>query len=434
VLGCPLRFENGNKALQMYVSISSMRKLFLSAFLSASFVCASVGPEGVSEWTLENGMRFVLVREPGASQATFATYVEAGGARETHGITGLNQVLRRAALKTISKLRVASNADFFFRRRDLPAQEAGKWFAAEAAWFANPDLTGFKEAQAEQVAMRQKHLTTGAFLLDELGGTGFFAHPYGFPTFGFPGDLEKLTEPDARGFVRRFHVPSNTVGLLYGDLDAAEMKHLSKLHFGKLPAVPRPEPVRTVEAAQRVERRVRAVTPDQAALLVGFHKEGVDKETYPAWDAVAWYLNAVVGPRLKNERKLVTRFDAHVGFPAMKHPALFTIVAFAAPESRNDDIEAAIFEALESIKHGVIGDRELDDMRGAMLKGELRLDGDSLLHMADWLSMTGDWRNIFDHRDRLRAVKPEDVQRLAQKTFVPTNRTVVSGERSANLN
>lgn len=363
---------------------SAMRKLLLAAFASTTLVCASVGPEKVSEWTLRNGMRFLVVREPGAARATFATYVDAGGDRETNGVTGLNQVLRRMALKTNAKLQIVANSDFFYRKQEGSFQEVANWFASEAAWFANPDLTGFKAAQTEQVAMREKHLKTGAFLLDELAATAFLAHPYRLPAFGFGGDLEKLTEADVREFMRRFHVASNTVGLLYGDLDAVEMKQLSELHFGKLPVVPQPEPVRTVESVQRVERRVRAVTPDQPAVLIGFHKGGVDEDTYPVWDAMEWYLNAVVGPQLKTTRKLVTRFDAHVGFPAMKHPGLFTVLAFAAPESRNDDIETAILEALEAVKHGAIGEQELRWMRAAMLQ------------------------------------------------FLPTNRTVVRGERSAS--
>ena len=36
----------------------------------------------------------------------------------------------------------------------------------------------------------------------------------------------------------------------------------------------------------------------------------------------------------------------------------------------------------------------------------------------------GDWRNINIFSDRIQAVTPEDIRRVAQRYFVETNRTV----------
>ena len=45
------------------------------------------------------------------------------------------------------------------------------------------------------------------------------------------------------------------------------------------------------------------------------------------------------------------------------------------------------------------------------------------LQMSEWIAQ-GDWRLFFLHRDRLRAVTPADVNRVAQAYLKPTNRTV----------
>jgi predicted Zn-dependent peptidase len=37
---------------------------------------------------------------------------------------------------------------------------------------------------------------------------------------------------------------------------------------------------------------------------------------------------------------------------------------------------------------------------------------------------TGDWRNLFRHLDKIAAVTPADIQRIANQTFTPENRTV----------
>ena len=37
---------------------------------------------------------------------------------------------------------------------------------------------------------------------------------------------------------------------------------------------------------------------------------------------------------------------------------------------------------------------------------------------------TGDWRNLFKELDAIAAVTPADIQRVAEATFQPQNRTI----------
>jgi predicted Zn-dependent peptidase len=43
---------------------------------------------------------------------------------------------------------------------------------------------------------------------------------------------------------------------------------------------------------------------------------------------------------------------------------------------------------------------------------------------AEYEAKTGDWRNLFNQLQAIEAVTAEDVQRVAQATFTPENRTV----------
>src|SRR3954467_9254295 len=45
------------------------------------------------------------------------------------------------------------------------------------------------------------------------------------------------------------------------------------------------------------------------------------------------------------------------------------------------------------------------------------------LQMSEWIAQ-GDWRLFFIHRDRLRAVTPADVNRVALQYLKPSNRTI----------
>jgi len=44
--------------------------------------------------------------------------------------------------------------------------------------------------------------------------------------------------------------------------------------------------------------------------------------------------------------------------------------------------------------------------------------------LVDYEVKTGSWRNLFKEIDALAAITPADIQRVAQGTFRPENRTV----------
>ena len=46
------------------------------------------------------------------------------------------------------------------------------------------------------------------------------------------------------------------------------------------------------------------------------------------------------------------------------------------------------------------------------------------LELSEWMAM-GDWRLFFYHRDQVKKVTPQDVQRVARQYLTPENRTVV---------
>ncbi|HEY1497346.1 MAG TPA: insulinase family protein, partial [Candidatus Solibacter sp.] len=48
--------------------------------------------------------------------------------------------------------------------------------------------------------------------------------------------------------------------------------------------------------------------------------------------------------------------------------------------------------------------------------------------LADYQALTGDWRNLFRDLERLDAVTPADIQRVAKEIFTVQNRTIATIE------
>jgi predicted Zn-dependent peptidase len=76
----------------------------------------------------------------------------------------------------------------------------------------------------------------------------------------------------------------------------------------------------------------------------------------------------------------------------------------------------------------------LQRVRNQLEAGEVRRLESNLglaLQLADSESALGDWRETFLLGGRLRAVRPEDVQRVAARYLTASNRTVATLVRKA---
>jgi predicted Zn-dependent peptidase len=100
------------------------------------------------------------------------------------------------------------------------------------------------------------------------------------------------------------------------------------------------------------------------------------------------------------------------------------------------ELEKGLLEELERLKKEPVPDPELQKIKNQIQTSFLRkLDSNSSL--AYWLSygqsLFGTWRYVTDRIQAYEKVSAEDVRRVAQKYFIPRNRTVATlGKPSEN--
>jgi zinc protease len=110
----------------------------------------------------------------------------------------------------------------------------------------------------------------------------------------------------------------------------------------------------------------------------------------------------------------------------LKEPGLAIFDASVRKESPLEDARATLLATIDEIGSKPFTSEEVERSRARMLKNiELLLNASDRvgLQISEWASM-GDWRLLFMHRDRLRKVTADDVQRVAKYYFKPDNRTV----------
>ena len=315
----------------------------------------------------------------------------------------------------------------------FPANRFELWAYLESERFLHPVFREFykeRDVVFEERRMRTESSPIGR-VVEEFLAAAFEAHPYGFPTVGWPSDLKSFSATDAAEFFRKYYVPANMVIAIVGDVKDADAMPVIEKYFGRLPKRPLPPALRTVEPAQKDERIVVLHEKSQPVYLEGYHRPAVTDPDDSVYDVIEMLLSTGRTSRLYRslvrDKKIAAVAQGFNGFPGEKYPNLFTFFAITTPGHTPADVTAAIGDELNKLKNEDVTPDELQSVKTRAKAQLLRqLDSNSGLALELALVQTdlGDWRDLFHQLDRIDKVTAADIRRVANKTFTVNNRTI----------
>ena len=317
---------------------------------------------------------------------------------------------------------------------ELPANRAQLWFLLESDRMANPVFREFyaeRDIVAEERRLRVE-TNPGGLLFEAHMAAAFTTHPYGQPVVGYMADIQRLRRPDVEAYFRRYYGPSNAVVTVVGDVDPDQILAWAEEYFGDLPASETPAPVLLREPTQTEERRVQVTFDAEPQVRIGWPVVETSHPDAPALTILSWLLTGGRTSRLYRrlviEDRVATAIYSSTG-PGIQFPAIFTIDATPRFPNSTDDVEAAVYAELDSLRRTPPSEREMQRIQNQLEAGEFRRLTSNLglaLQLAGSASAFGDWRTTFSFTDRLAAVRPEDVLRVAQRFFNRESRTVAT--------
>lgn len=127
------------------------------------------------------------------------------------------------------------------------------------------------------------------------------------------------------------------------------------------------------------------------------------------------------------EKQVALSAQGFSGFPGDKYPNLMLVYALTSPGTSVEQLAIALRAEIERLTTEAVKPAELEQVKTQLKAGLLRtLDSNMGMArlLAEYEAKTGSWRNIFDELTKLEAITPEDIQRVAQITFTPENRTI----------
>ena len=408
--------------------------------------------EGITEYRLDNGLRFLLFPDQSKQQITVNVTYMVGSRHEGYGETGMAHLLEHLVFKgtpdhpnipdELTERGAFPNGTTWFDRTNyfetFPASEENLEWAIdlEADRMVNSFIAA-EDLESEMTVVRNEWESGEnqpmAVLQKRVMSAAFDWHNYGNSTIGARADLENVPIERLQAFYRKYYQPDNALAVVAGRFEPEYAIQLVAEEFGSIPRPDRTGPNQlfdtyTAEPAQDGERTVtlRRVG-DVQLVMAAYHVPPGSHEQYAAVDVLTHILATRPAGRLyQNLVEPGLAANAFAFGYQLNQPGVLMAAAQVREEDSLEEASAALLATVDEMVEAPPTEEEVERARTDYLSGiELAFNNPQgiALQLSEWASM-GDWRLFFLHRDRLGQVTPTAVHQVAQAYLKPSNRTV----------
>ena len=404
--------------------------------------------EGVTEYRLGNGLQLLLVPDDAKPTTTVNLTLRVGSRHESYGETGMAHLLEHLIFKGTPTTR---NVWAEFMRRGLRANgttsfDRTNYFASFSENPANLDwylgwladamvnsLIARSDLDTEMTVVRNEfengENNPFRVLLQKTMATMYQWHNYGKSTIGARSDIENVDIGRLQAFYRRHYQPDNATLIVSGRFDTDAVLRRVAGSFGTIARPTRVlQPTYTLDPPQDGERRVEVRrSGGSATLLMAYHVPPASHADWAALNLLASVLGDAPAGRLHKrlvEQRLAAQTAAFAWGLAEPGP-LFT-TATLAPGQDLDRARAEMSAVLDGLAAEPPTAEELERARTRWLNAwDLGFTDPERIGVELTSAIAlGDWRLHFLQRDRIRAVTPADLQRVAATWVRRDNRTI----------
>jgi predicted Zn-dependent peptidase len=215
-----------------------------------------------------------------------------------------------------------------------------------------------------------------------------------------------------------------------GDIDPVKTVALVEQYFGVIPPGTPVPPVAVTEPRQPGEKRIDLRLDSEPQLLIGYHKPVYPDPDDYVFDVIDALLadgrTSRLHKKMVQQQQIATEVSTFSA-PGSRYPDLFIVAATTRSPHTSAEVEQAITTEIEKLKTEKVTDRELQQILNRMEYEEVRqmgTNGGLARNLTEYEAVTGSWRYLIEHRRKISAVTPADVQRVAKKYLVPEHRIV----------
>ena len=433
-------------------------RLFASIFICALSVVALQAQTARSvrvdfkETTLKNGLRVITVEDHSAPVIAVSITYNVGSRNERQGRTGFAHLFEHMMFKGSENVGSGEQFLLIFNNggtmNGTTNEDRTNYF--EALPSNQLDLALFLEAdRMKSLAITKENLDNQRNAVQEERRLGVDNQPYGksgelqqeliydnfaykHTTIGSMEDLNAASVDDVAQFFKMYYAPNNAVLTLVGDFTTADALTKIRANFESIARQPDPPPVDMTEPQQKAERRANVDDVLARAPRIDIAYKAVPGNTADFYALQVLNTALQSGQSSRLYQKLVKEKEmltAVGGFMDEKRGvgALYSN-ATLRPNVKTEDVEALIYAEIDRLKKEPIADWELQKAKNTTRRNFVNGLQSSLNRAVTIGQYTVyyDEPSLINARlEKVSAVTKEDVQRVANKYLVDTNRTVV---------
>ncbi|HEX6939734.1 MAG TPA: pitrilysin family protein [Longimicrobiales bacterium] len=390
---------------------------------------------------LDNGLAVLAARHGDLPLVTAQLVLDAGAAGDPARKAGLAQ-LTTDALETGTRTRSAGALAWALERLGIELGSAASWDAAalhitvprerlEAALelfadiarhpaFPENEVERLRDEQLASILQRRKEPRA---LANDMAAHFIFAPdvPYARPLIGTTASVEALTRDDIEAFYRTHYLPNAASLLFVGDIDAEHARALADRYFGDWPAGQPETP--EFDVVPGVETRTIFVVdrPGSVQSEIRIGDVGVARHHEDYFPLLV--MNTILGGAFTSRLNMSLRerhgftYGASSTFAFRRRPGPFIVQAAVATDVTARAVHEALNE-MSALRDNGATEQEVAAARD-YLRGILPLQLQTTEQLASRLAdiviydLPDDYFQLY--RDRIAAVSPEDVHRVARE-------------------
>ena len=406
----------------------------------------------IEQFTLANGLRVVLSRDPAVPVVSVVVYYDVGSRNEKLGRTGFAHLFEHMMFQGSENVPKAAHFQYVFNAggtmNGTTSTERTNYFETLPAnqlplalWLESDRMRSLKVTQENldnqrQAVQEEKRLRydnqpyINAFLLiNEL----IFKNPANsHSTIGSMEDLDAATIDDVREFFRIYYAPNNAVLTIVGDFDVAEARGLVDKYFGGIPRQTNPPAVDVSEPAE-VSKSQEAYHDKLApapAFILGWK--------IPARRTPDHYALALAGDLLfagessRLYQQLVKGDESVVSIQGdvddRRGPSALYVFALPKPGEDIPTIRQQIFNEIKRLASEGPSDEEMEKLRNTVSNDAVRGRQSTLYRaqrIAEFTLYDGD-PQLFDHElEFYLRVSADEIRAVTAKYLDVENRVVL---------
>jgi predicted Zn-dependent peptidase len=426
--------------------------LSLATALTANARTSDLPKIEYERFTLPNGLRVILSVDKTAPVVATYVHYHVGSKNERSDRTGFAHFFEHLMFEgteniprhTIDKLIQSAggqlNAHTSFDETGyeimLPSNQLklALWIESERMLHARVEEVGVETQRGVVKEERKVSLDNRPYgsILENLALYTAAGTPYAWTPIGSAQYIDQATIQEFRDFYKQYYIPNNAVLSIVGDFDVAETKKLVQDYFGTIPRgaeVERPKFTVAMGTEEKTAEIREEKTPLPALLYAWRTVPKGHADAY-ALQLLATILGTGNSSRLYSE--MVDKKQIAVGVQAfpldLEDAGILGLFAVSHPTVTMDQLATEFKSQIENVQQSGVTQQEFEKARNQVETQYARRFNNALdkaQALAEYETYFNDPTLINTEIDRYMAVTREDIQRVAKKYLVPSNRVVL---------